>query len=419
MNSFQKQESQAGKKNFRLLILTLLNFFILSLVSNIPGVLIPFWQRDFSLDNQLVSLLGFSFFLAYGLTSLPQSIFLNYLSDKKALLFALCLIMGGSLLFAIKPIFALGIVSLFLIGVGITALQIKANLLVRKIELDPSKYSRNLTLAQVAFGFGGVGGGFLISFLINNLELKWSFIYYAFAALSALIAVLTVFTKIPENQSKLLDSQVNSEEVNEPKKACCSLKEYLALAKERTIWLFGLGIFLYVGIEVGIASWLAKFLIEKFSISSTTAAKVVSLYWAAQSIGRFIGGFILSKVSTGKAISAYASLCFLSVLSAILSPNLVLSIVSFGLVGFFTSIIFPSVFSSAVNYFGEEKESRVAGVLCTAILGGAIVQFLIAFGSEVLNSLGQAILIASFCSFAYLAFLGLKISNIMPKKLSR
>jgi len=400
MNSIENLKNQASKKNVSLFILTLLNFFILSLVSNIPGVLIPFWEEDFALSKQLVSLLGFSFFFAYGLTSLPQSIFLGYISNRKALLFALFLIIGGSILFALKPIFILGIISLFLIGIGITALQIKANLLVKKIDTDVSKYSKNLTMSQVAFGFGGLGGGFLISYLINNLGLKWNYVYFVFAGLSILIIFLMFFTNIPEVQKENLKD-----------KNKFSLKEYLNLFKEQAIWMFSLGIFVYVGIEVGIANWLATFLIDKFAILKTDATKVVSLYWACQSLGRFTSGFFLSKLSTGKILSVYALLCFLSLICAVLSKNLAFSIIGFGFTGFFTSVMFPSIFSSAVNHFGEKKESTVAGVLCTAILGGAIIQFIIAFGSELIGSLGKSMIIVSLLSFAYLIFLGTKISK--------
>ncbi|HBH18618.1 MAG TPA: hypothetical protein DDX14_06750, partial [Cyanobacteria bacterium UBA9579] len=150
---------QSKGLKIQLLLLLLMNYFTFALITNIPGVLLPFWKEDFVLSSTMVSFLGSAFFLAYGLTSLPQGFLHDQIGSKKTFLWAVSLVLIGSTMFAVMPRYEVGLISLFVIGIGVTALQLVGNLLVKKVDNDPSKYSRNLTLAQVFCGIGGAGGG--------------------------------------------------------------------------------------------------------------------------------------------------------------------------------------------------------------------------------------------------------------------
>ena len=359
-------------------------------------MLLPFWKEDFHLSNTLVSLLGSVFFLAYGLTSLPQGILLDNIGNKKTFLWGVSLVLIGAVSFALKPVYGIGMVSIFCIGVGVTALQLVGNLLVKKIDEDPAKYSRNLTLAQVFCGIGGAGGGFLIGYLIKNLGFGWQSIYYIVAGLSVLVAALVLMTSIPESKQEL--------NYKKPTTA-----DYIKLAGNPLMLLFALGIFVYVGIEVGVATWISTFLVDKFQIEKTNAAQVVSLYWILQSVGRFTGGFVLNYLEAPKALIVYATGSLISLIVAVLIPSLSIASIAFITVGFFTSIMFPSIFSLAVNSFEKSQEGTVAGILCTAIAGGAFITPAIGFISEkVVGSLANALIIAGTICFAYIAFLGIK-----------
>ena len=186
------------KNRFQLLYLILLTYFTTVFITYIPGVLLPFWREDFGLTNTVVSFLGATFFLAYGLTSLPQGYFLDRIGNKKFFLWASACLFVGSLIFAFFPVYRIGLFSLFIIGIGLTAFQIVGNLLVKKIDDDPEKYSRNLTMAQVVQGLGGLAGGIIIGFIINTLGWQWMSLYYIFAIMAAMLAVSAFFIKIPE-----------------------------------------------------------------------------------------------------------------------------------------------------------------------------------------------------------------------------
>lgn len=386
------------KTNIQLLALLCLNYFTYSLITNIPGVLLPYWKDSFHLSSMVLTFLGSVFFMAYGLTSFPQGILLDKYGNKKMFLFGIGLVFLGSILFAIYPEYVVGLFSLFVIGIGVTALQMVSNLLVKEIDEDETKYSRNLTLTQIFCGVGGLGGGFLIGFLIKDLGFHWQSIYYVFSILAMIVAVWVFLTNIPE---------AHASHDEKP-----SMKDYVNLIKNPLMVMFAMGIFVYVGIEVGVATWISTFLVDKFDMMKNTAAMVVGLYWGFLALGRFTGGILLNYLNTSKALVLYAVGAFLSLTCAVIIPDKMISAICFIMVGFFASIMFPSIFSLCVNSFDKKEEGAVAGILCTTIVGGAVTAPVIGFLGA-LTSLPVALIIVGILSFGYIGLIGVKT---LPKK---
>ncbi len=386
------------KTNIQLLALLCLNYFTYSLITNIPGVLLPYWKDSFHLSSMVLTFLGSVFFMAYGLTSFPQGVLLDKFGNKKMFLFGIGLVFLGSIVFAIFPEYVVGLFSLFVIGIGVTALQMVSNLLVKEIDEDETKYSRNLTLTQIFCGVGGLGGGFLIGFLIKDLGFHWQSIYYVFSILAMIVAVWVFLTNIPEAHDKH-DSKPTT-------------NDYINLVKNPLMIMFAMGIFVYVGIEVGVATWISTFLVDKFDMMKSTAAMVVGLYWGFLALGRFAGGILLNYLNTSKALLLYAIGAFISLTLAVVAPDKMVSAICFILVGFFASIMFPSIFSLCVNSFDKKEEGAVAGILCTTIVGGAVTAPVIGFLDK-LTSLPIALIIVGVLSFGYIGFIGLKT---LPKK---
>ena len=386
------------KTNIPLLALLCLNYFTFSLITNIPGVLLPYWKDSFHLSSMVLTFLGSVFFMAYGLTSFPQGILLDKFGNKKMFLFGIGLVFLGSILFAIIPEYIVGLFSLFIIGIGVTTLQMVSNLLVKGIDEDETKYSRNLTLTQIFVGVGGLGGGFLIGFLSRNLGFHWQSIYYVFSVLAMIVAVWVFLTNIPE---------VHEKHDKKP-----SAKDYLNLVKNPLMIMFAMGIFVYVGIEVGVATWISTFLVDKFEMLKSSAAMVVGLYWGFLAVGRFTGGILLNYLNTSKALLLYAIGAFVALVFAVVVPDKMVSAACFILVGFFLSIMFPSIFSLCVNSFDKKEEGAVAGILCTTIVGGAVTAPIIGFLDK-LTSLPVALIIVGLISFGYIGLIGVKT---LPKK---
>lgn len=387
------------KTNVSLLALLCLNYFIYSLITNIAGAVLPYWKDTFQLSSVVLTFLGSVVFLAYGLTSFPQGILLDKIGNKKLLLWGLGLVFLGSISFAIFPIYYVGLASLFIIGIGVTALQMVSNLLVKEIDEDETKYSRNLTLTQIFCGVGGLSGGFLASFLMKDLGFTWESLYYVFSVLAMFVSAWVLLTNIPEPEKVEGSSRP-------------TIADYINLVKNPMMLMFAMGIFVYVGIEVGVATWISTFLVDKFDMMKNTAAMVVGLYWGFLAVGRFAGGILLNWLNVSKALLLYAIGAFISLLVAVFVPDKTISAIGFITVGFFASIMFPSIFSLCVNSFEKKDEACVAGIMNTAIVGGAITAPVIGFVAK-FTSLPMSLLIICFLSFGYIGFIGLKT---LPKK---
>ncbi len=381
--------------NIQLLIICLLNYFTFALIGNMIGALVPFWKEAFQLEDTSITLLNSAFFIAYGLTSVPNGLLLDRIGAKKTFILALSCVSLGSLLFYFQPTYFCGLVSLFIMGSGITALQIVGNLLVKSIDSNPANYSRNMTLTLVAAGLGGASCGVLLSQLTSNtgFNLPWSSAYLVFVGLTVLLATLVFFTAIPE------ESQAEPEE-----KASAA---YRFNFFNPTLLFFALGIFLYVGIEVGIANWIGLFLERERGVLIGDALGIVSAYWLAQAIGRFTGGILMNYLKPTRALVLFAGAAIACTLGAVSSTNAMFSMGCFVAIGFFTSIMFPTIFSTAINAFPSHDSSKVAGVLSTSIAGGAFIAPVIALLSGAIGSLGLAILLCAALSFGYILFIGL------------
>jgi len=382
-------------KKFQLLVLLLLNYFILNLITNITGALLPFWKEDFHLSNTLLSMLGSSFFLAYGISALPQGVLHDNIGSKKTFVWGAALVFIGSLIFALMPRYEVGLISLFITGIGITALQVVNNLLIKKVNDNPALYTRNMTFAQIFAGLGSAGGGLLVGFLIKNMHLHWQSAYTVFVGLALFLGLFAILTTIPETK--------NDEDYTKPTKS-----DYIKLIKNPLMLMFAVGIFIYVGIEVGAATWIPTFLVENHGMDKILAAQIVAMYWIFQSVGRIFGGFTMNYISAPKALIGFAFAGLATLIAAVFVHSANMSSVLFIAVGFCTSIMFSSIFSFAINSFDKSQEGVVAGILCTAIVGGAVTAPFIGFVSTLTHSLAIGLITGGAISFLYIAFIGFR-----------
>lgn len=380
-----------SKSNVQLLLLVCINYFSFSLMTNIIGALIPYWKDSFQLSATAITLLGSMFYLAYGLTSLPQGVLIDKIGNKKTFLFGVLLILLGSAVFVLNPNYKAGLIALFLVGVGVTTLQLVGNLLVKKIDENTDKYSRNLALTQVFCGIGGFASGILTRFLLKTLGFGWQSIYYVFIVMAIILAMFITAINIPESKQ---------EKTTQP-----DLREYLTLIKNPSVLFFAGGIFIYKGILIGIASWLAIFLINAHHFDKADTVMIVGLYWGFQSLGRLLGGIMLNFIDSSRSLILCSLSCLASLLIAVTASSPYISVFSFVMVGFFTSIIFPCIFSLAVS-FDKKYEGTIAGILCTAFIGCAVVPPAIGLISDATKSLALSLSIMGSIAFLYVTVIG-------------
>lgn len=402
-------------------------------ITNVAGAIIPKIRDTYNVSASLSAFLAATFFIAYGITSIPWGVFMEKKSKKTTLILSSLITTAGVLLFAAVPGFLPNMAAMFLCGVGITGIQVALNPLVAEIS-DPTKYSRNLTMFMVINGAGSYAAPQLVT-LIKNQGLHWSVTYWVFTALALIMTLAISFPKYPaaekndqDMEAKALSSselsgqsvaKARSEELKMRKEDSKSKNFTLELLTSNPlIYLYALGIFLYVGVEVGVANTIGFYLQDKLQINEVLGAAAeaakntaISNYWGGLLAGRFIGTAVLDKIPGKQAIKIYIALAAVSLYMA-MTGDINQALIAFPLIGFFISIMFPTIYSLATNSFGKEYSSAISGILCTAIIGGAVIGPVIAWvaestqGTELVPNWDAGLLVAFAC-YAYIFVLGL------------
>lgn len=381
-----------------MMVLIFAIFFVISLLTNIMGAIIPEIISSFTVSYKMAALLPFAFFLAYGLMSIPGGILVEAWKEKPVILLSFALGLGGALLFAIVPAYAISLPSLFLIGAGMAIIQVVAHPLLR-VAGGEEHFAFNSVIGQLMFGVGGFASPqiykyaaepaanrdaiqtILASMVPDNLP--WVSIYWVFAASCLLMIVVVMFSKFPKV------------ELSEDEKIG-SLSTHLALLKRPMVWAYFVGIFCYVGSEQGAANWTSQFLSTYHGYDPQTAgADAVSQFWILMSVGCLLGLAALKVFDSRKVMFVFTVAALVSLSAGLFGPAIVARW-AFPMVGFFASVMWSIIISLALNSVTEHHGS-FTGILCTGILGGAIVPV-------VIGSLGDVFGLRAGMCFLYLTF---------------
>ncbi|MEY3646438.1 MAG: hypothetical protein RL127_1146, partial [Bacteroidota bacterium] len=189
------------KKSPYVVFLIMITFFVISFISNIIGPIIPDLIQSFDLNLTLVSLLPFSFFIAYGVMSIPAGILLETYQEKKVMLMAFGLATLGSLLIVLSPNYLSALLSLFLIGSGMAMLQVVINPLLRTAGGEEN-YANYSVLAQLIFGFASflspmVYQVFIAQPAVQAYPFPWLSLYLLFIGISLLMMIVSYLSKFP------------------------------------------------------------------------------------------------------------------------------------------------------------------------------------------------------------------------------
>ncbi len=388
---------------FPLLIAVAFAYFTFGAITNVAGAIVPKIKETYHVSGSASSFLACVFFIAYGLTSVPFGILINKFGTKFTLLAGSLITTIGVLMFASVPGYFPNMTAMFICGVGITAIQVAANPLVKEIS-NPEKYARNLTLFMVLFGVGSTVAPYIVTF-IKSKGFEWNYTYWLFTIISVLMLLALAFPKYPEEKS--LESGNQKSKGN-----------FSVLIKDPLMMMYTLAIFLYVGVEVGVAYNIALFLEDVHDISSKLGNNAEAIknaavgnYWFGLLVGRLIGGFILDKMPTKKAIQIYITGAAVALGFAVFSSNLAIVLWAFPMVGFFISIMFPSIYGLAIDSYKREYAGAISGILCTAIIGGAVIAPIMTKIAEVTGRVQEpnwklGMMIAFLC-YAYIFTVGI------------
>lgn len=384
-------------KNRYLLLVTISMYVAFGLVTSVIGVIIDKFQSEYNLPLQIAALLPFAFYLSYGFFSIPFGIAMDRVGARFILLLGMVLMTVGSFLFYVSNDYIIVILMIFLIGVGVTAIQTAGNPFIRGLD-EPSRYTANLT---TIIGIGALGYAFspLLVPLVQSNGFSWNTVYLIFGCINAVLLVMLYLAKFPEVQ--ILDEER------------IKLTQVTALLKNPILLLYSLGIFLYVGAEVGTSSYILIFMSKVHGVSEhdsfwkagtllgaafpSKSALAVALFWLFQACGRLIIAPMMKHISE-KKIFIFHSLGTVIFLVIAILGSMNISLIAFALVGYFTCASFTSIFSAAINSF-DSNHGTISGILGTAIVGGAFIGWLVGAVGGMMNM--QWAMIINLIAFTY------------------
>jgi len=362
--------------------LIFLIFFVISLLTNILGPIIPDIINSYRLSLTAAALLPFAFFIAYGVMSIPAGMLVERFKEKSVLLVSFLIGFSGAFCFALFPHYGVAIGSLFVIGIGMAMLQVASNPLLR-VASGEEHYAFNSTFAQVIFGAASFLSPQLYSYLVQNLssdklpkdwlieilsrlvpaELPWVSVYWIFAVITLVMVAGILVFHFPVVQ-RTMDEQSGTWETHR------------SLFRKPLVWLFFISIFAYVGSEQGTANWMSQFLdtYHRFN-PQTTGANAVSWFWGLMTIGCLLGMILLKLIDSRRVLIGFTVAALICLSIGLFGPGNI-SLIALPMMGFFLSVMWPVIFSLALNSVSEHHGS-FSGILCTAIIGGAVVPLII------------------------------------------
>ncbi len=389
---------------FALTALTSL-FFMWGFITCLNDILIPYLKLLFDLNYTQAMLIQFCFFSAYFVVSVPAGMLVSRIGYKSGIVTGLLIAGAGCLLFlpaAQMHVYAMFLFALFVLASGITILQVAANPYV-SVMGKPETASSRLTMTQAFNSLGTTVAPFVGAWLIFGgmsapepvpgavTESTVQVPYLILAASLIVLAVIFAWLKLPAMGKK------------DPAEA-------LPLGgkawQQRHLVLGAIGIFVYVGAEVGIGSFLAIYLSQPEIGGMTTAAAshYISWYFGGAMVGRFIGAAVMQKLNPGRVLAFNAIMAVLLLAITILSSGK-LAMWSLLLVGLCNSIMFPTIFSLAIQGL-KQYTSQGSGILCLAIVGGAILPLLQGMLADQIGV--QLAFVLPLVCYLYIAFYGLK-----------
>jgi len=422
INPDQAVGTPAAQANWFALAIVTFVFFMWGFLTSLNDVLIPHLKSLFSLNYAQSMLVQFTFFGAYFVMSLPCGKLVSRLGYKQSIVLGLLVAACGAALFypaASLPSYALFLGAFFILAAGISLLQVAANPYVSLLGPASSAATRlNLVQAFNSLGttlapkFGGVlilsgavvlGAGEVLrlpeaerlAYHIQQAQLVQG-PYLGLAITLAALAVLFYFARLPV----IIDDTTPEE---------ARAHRFTDALRHRNLRLGTVAIFVYVGAEVAIGSFLINYIAQTDigDMDQAHAANYVAFYWGGAMVGRFIGAALMQKIAPRNLLAAAAALDALLLLTTMLShgPIAVWSVVSIGL---FNSIMFPTIFTLSIDRLGP-LTGKASSLLIMAIVGGAVIPLLQGMLADHIG-IQHAFVLPLLC-YLYIGFFGINGSR--------
>jgi FHS family L-fucose permease-like MFS transporter len=341
-------------------------FFMWGFVTVLNDILAPHLKAIFHLNYAQTMLIQFTFFSAYFLLSMPAAKIISTIGYHKTIVLGLAVMSLGALLFipaAAYSSYGLFLGGLYVLASGITLLQVSANPYVAALG-PPEKSSSRLNLVQALNSLGTTVGPWVGGYLIlSGARSEASAVKLPYLGIGILLGLLAIaIARFPfPTVARIEDPSHHASSIGD------------SVWRHRNLVLGAVGIFVYVGAEVAIGSFLVSYFMQPdvAGLTAQTASQYVSLYWGGAMVGRFLGAALLRSIPTGPAVGVAAIAASLLLTTSILTTGHV-AMWTILAVGLFNSILFPSIFTLGIAGLGK-LTGKGSGVLIAAIVGGAII----------------------------------------------
>lgn len=344
-------------------------YFMMGFITCLNDTLVPFFKKGFALSYSQSSLVQFYFFLTYGIMSIPAGKIVERIGFKNGMVTGFSVAALGALLFYPASVwhqYYLFLAALFIVAIGIVLLQVAANPYITV--LGPAKTaSSRLTLIQ---GVGSIGttaapifGAYLILSRLQASDAPSEAVRYPYIGIAALLIVIAIVV------SRLALPVIKTS----PGTSTSSQESRRSIFSFRNLNFGVIGIFMYVGAEVSIGTFLTNYIADTLKITVVDANTFVAFYWGSMLVGRLIGSYILQRVKPSLVLSFCAIMAVVLIAVSINSTGTV-AVWTMIAVGLFNSVMFATIFSLSVSGL-KEYTTRASGILSTAIAGGAIISF--------------------------------------------
>jgi FHS family L-fucose permease-like MFS transporter len=367
-------------------------FFVMGFVDAV-GTLVGFAKNEYQLSGFMAGLLPFFGFIAFALFSVPGGVLMDKKGKKFLMLLSLAIVLVGEALPAMTTGYVMLVAAIFLIGIGMTLLQVAGNPIMRDVS-EEGRFARNLTFAQFIKGLGSIAGPAVAIALVAR-GLPWNSIFSVFGVVVAVTLAGVAFLRVEEKKGD--------------DKPAASIASSFALLGHPYVFMMIFGLFLYVGAEVGVNSWIATFLNQKFQFDlGSLATGGIAFFFVALSIGRLIGSAVLNFMSARQFLVVTAALSVLGTLGIMLGSKEV-AVASIFLTGLGFGNVFPLVFSILIDRM-PDRSAELSGLLCMAIAGGAVMPLVMGTVNDAFGSITAAMAIP-FVSSLYILFLALRAAR--------
>jgi MFS transporter, FHS family, L-fucose permease len=402
------------KHNYFIVLLVMIVFVAVSFVTNIMDPMGTDIQASFNLNETQLGYLPFALFIAYAVMSIPAGLLVERFSVKAVLIVAFLISTLGAFAIAVSPSFTMTIPAFFLIGIGFAMLQVVTIPLLR-VAGGGEHMAFFGNMSQLIFALGSTLSPHIYVYLVNGLKspasvqnilirilarvapagLFWVSLYWVITVI--LLAMVLVIALVRWPRLELTED----EKVG-------SFATIVQLLKSKTVWLYFIGVICYVGTEQGIATKIKGFLVNCHHIDPDLADKVaVSGFWGAMAVGCAVGLGLIKLFDSRKILLAFAGGGALTLLLALFTPSARVAIFALPMLGFWCSVGCPIVFALALNSL-EKHHGTLTGILCTGILGGALLPPIIGRIADHFGSSGLRYgMLANLVTLGYLFSMGL------------